>query len=123
MTRAQLIRLYENENGYTPSEDEIELLMDQYHLGDADADLPPPRRVYQFKNYSNDSRDSFANDLFSEIKNIFTEIAGSAKRSSDKVENENLNEFTFMAIVFLLKAGLYFSLKAAYARGFDFANL
>jgi hypothetical protein len=125
MTRAQLIRLYENENGFTPSEDEIELLMDRYHLSDEDTDLPPPRqqqsRIYQF-NSRNTASDPI-NDLFREVKSIFTGLAGSAKRSCDKTEDENLNEFALMALVFLLKAGLYFSLKTAYKKGFDFANL
>jgi len=127
MNRNQLIQLYVQEHGFTPLEDEIDILMDQYHLGDEDTDLPPPRqqsRVYQFDRYSNNNNsDTATDDLLKEVKNIFLGICGSAKRSANKSDNDNMKEFGFMLLNFLLKSSLYFSLKISYSEGYDFSNL
>ena len=102
------------------------MLMDEYHCDD-DYEPQPPRqqsRVYQFSrdNY-NRSNDNSVNDLFREIKNVFSGLVGSAQRSATESGNNNYNEFSYMLMIFLLKAGLYFCLKEAYRKGFDFANL
>jgi hypothetical protein len=126
MTKREFVEIFRRQYGYEPEGEELDLLLDEYHVDD-DEGLPPPRqqsKVYQFSsnNYSR-SNDNPVDDLLKEIKNIFLGIGSSAKRSASNSNNENFTEFSFMLVVFLLKAGLYFCLKEAYSRGFDFTNL
>jgi hypothetical protein len=125
MTRGEFIQLFRRENGYDPDQETIESMSTHYDIDDDG--LPPPRqqsRVFQFNNRNNGSNNNDpVNDLFREIKNIFGGIAGSSKRAADKDSDSDMVEFGFMLLVFLLKTGLYFSLKTAYSKGFDFANL
>lgn len=122
MTKEQFIRLFEHENGYTPDEETINLCMHHYDIEDEPREQ---RNVYQFarKSYTSDT-DSSASDLLKEIRNIFAGIAGSAQKSSNRDhESSNKEEFTFMVAIFLCKTSLYFLLKEAYNKGYDFANL
>lgn len=125
MTKSELIEIFRRQYGYEPDGDELEILLNEYQVEDEEKYEPPRQqsRVFQFdRNRCNTVNDP-VNDLLKEVKNIFGGIAGSSQRSVNKDSNDNLTEFSLMLMVFLLKAGLYFSLKSAYSRGFDFANL
>lgn len=131
MTKSEFIEVYRREYGYEPCGHELELLMDEYRVDDDPEEeyTPPPQqrqqsRVYQFsRNRYNDSS-NVVDELFTEVKNIINGIAGSAKHSRNKGDESGLMaEFGYMAIVFLLKSGIYFALKVAYSKGFDSVNL
>lgn len=122
MSREEFIQMFERENGYVPDDETIDLYMQHYCRFNQES--RQQGRVYQFtSSASNSESDYGTNELLKEIKNIFCGIAKCSKKSSGKIDDDNMSEFGFMAAIFLFKAGLYFLLKTAYSKGFDFANL
>ena len=130
MTKSELIEIFRRQYGFEPEGAELETLLDEYHVDDDDNYEPQPQRqqsrVYNFtgNSYHSDSNKA-ASNLIQEIKDIFGGLSGLAGRSVRKndIDENDLNEFSYMLAAFLCKSALYFLLKSAYSKGYSAVNL
>ena len=132
MTKRELVEIFRRQYGYEPEGEELNLLMDEYGLEHDEEygywnrqQRQQGSRIYDLNSGTHTSNNSnAASDLIQEVKDIFEEISGLAGKSINNTEhNENLDEFSHMLMVFVIKSALYFLLKSAYSKGYDAVNI
>ena len=123
MDRKFVEQAFFQEYGYRGDDDELEYFaMDNgYFFGNPDLSYEQYR--HRAPGYSSGYADSnaadFAGDVKSECGALFRDIFGKAKKhESNEHRDELMAEFSFMALLFLVKASLYFTLQYGNQHGY-----
>lgn len=128
MDRDEFTEFYYQKYGELPDED----IIDQYCGPEDDYEDKYSNSKHYYPKQNNlssyNSLESTSDDLLSEVNGIFKNIARSARgslkaHSSSEEKPSYRSEFTFMAMIFLSKAMLYFLVKDSQQKGYDFSNL
>lgn len=133
MNQAELLEEFYNVYGYLPDEHELEdyarsLEQEDEHIMKRTV-ITSPRTQSGFSSYRQYSVSSEPEDeLVSELKSLFKDITKKAKsglknRQSDILADERVDEFNYMLTTFLLKTALYFVLKGAFDKGYNYNDL
>lgn len=135
MYRDELLEAFYNQHGYIPDEEEFE----HYARGLEQEDesnqqgyktvVTPPRAQSGYSSYRQYSVSSEPEDqLIKELKSLFRDLANKAKSGlkngqNDVLSDERVDEFNYMLTSFLLKSALYFVLKGAFEKGYNYNDL
>jgi ABC-type transport system substrate-binding protein len=119
MEKRTVEQMFMEEYGYIGSQDELDWFISKYG-GDPYLSYEQYRSSVNADRYgSSGSNNGDAGDVKDEFNALFKEIIGKAKKEEmPENRNELVSEFTFMAILFLLKASIFFALRFGQERGF-----
>lgn len=118
MTRDEFIRLFQEEYGEHPDQETLDL----HFPNDIRSQWKPQQQQRSHHYYGG------SNELLDELRGVVSGIADNARvairnREEIAANKPYLSEFSFMALIFLAKAGLYFLLKNSSECGFDLRNI
>ena len=135
MNRAELLEKFYNTFGYLPDESELlefetSLEEDDYSEQQRYKTVSTPPRARSDHNEYNRYRTTLSpeDELIKELKEVFRDISSKARESirnkQDKlIDDERIDEFSYMMMSFLLRSALYFVSKGSFQKGYRFTDL